>query len=183
VFLWWQGGVGDDDRLLRELAVMANRLVLDSDETGLDAVERVVAYAPGIADLAWRRTAPWREAIAALFDGRRQRRQLDHLLGVEVRGPANEARLLAGWLRARLGREVGLDHAARTKRLNQVELHCGDEVFMVRRLKRDEHGVATGPGLADHVVLLPVPDRGRLLAAELDQLGAERTFEEALAAA
>jgi hypothetical protein len=135
-----------------------------------------------VADLAWRRLAPWREAIASLFDGRGQRAALEHMIGVEVRGPANEGELLAGWLRSRLGRQVGLDLVSRTKHLNSVELHCGDKEFVVRRLRRNDHGVATGPGLAEHVVLLPIVEPVRLVAAELDHIGAERVFDEALAA-
>ena len=182
VFLWWLGEVAEQSRLMRELATTAGRLIVDSDDTGLDAIERLLLYTPSVADLAWRRLAPWREAVATLFDGKAQRRALDHLLGLEVRGPRNEALLLAGWLRSRLARQVGLDHAARTKRMNAVELHCGDEVFQVARMGRNQHGVATGPGLAEHVVRLPTAPLAVLVAEELDRLGAERTFEEALGA-
>jgi glucose-6-phosphate dehydrogenase assembly protein OpcA len=181
VFVWWQGAV-DDETLLYQLGFGATRLILDSSEVGLDLIRRMRPRMPCVADLAWRRLAPWRESIASLFDGRRQRAALDHLLGIEVRGPANEAELLAAWLRSRLGRQVGLDLASRTKVLNSVELHCGDKEFTVRRLRRNDHGVAGGPGLADHVVLLPVVEPGRLVAAELDHMGAERIFDDALAA-
>jgi glucose-6-phosphate dehydrogenase assembly protein OpcA len=86
---------------------MTTRMIVDSDQAGIDAVARVDAMATGLVDLAWVRTGPWREAIAALFDGRSQRRLLDHLVAVEVSGPRNQSALLAGWLRSRLGREVG----------------------------------------------------------------------------
>lgn len=181
VFVWWQGPV-PDDRLLYQLAFGATRLIIDSSEVGLEAVRRYRPRLSCVADLAWRRLAPWREAIASLFDGRGQRAALEHMIGVEVRGPANEGELLAGWLRSRLGRQVGLDLVSRTKHLNSVELHCGDKEFVVRRLRRNDHGVATGPGMAEHVVLLPIVEPVRLVAAELDHIGAERVFDEALAA-
>src|SRR5439155_549401 len=86
-------------------------------------VERLAA---GLADLGWVRTNPWREAIAALFDGPRQRKALDHLVGLEVTGLPNQAALLAGWLRSRLDRQVGLDTNP-AKRINPVELLAGGE--------------------------------------------------------
>jgi glucose-6-phosphate dehydrogenase assembly protein OpcA len=183
VFVWWQGPVEGDESLLRQLSAGSTRLILDSGEVGLDTVRRIRPAVPGLADLAWRRTAPWREAVAALFDGRRQNAALQHLIGVEVRGPMNEGQLMAGWLRSRLDRQIGLDLASRTKALNSVELYCGDEHYIVRRLRRDDHGVATGPGLPEHVVLLPMAEPVRLVAAELDHLGGERIFDDALAAA
>jgi hypothetical protein len=132
--------------------------------------------------MAWVRTAPWREAIASLFDGREQRRSLDHLIGAELVGPANQAALIVGWLRSRLDRQVGMD-VRKAKRLNRVELHCGDDVFFVQRTGRNSHGMAGGPGLAERSFALPAGDPISLLAAELDRLGAEPTFEQALAAA
>ena len=182
VFVWWQGTIEEGDVVLHGLAAMATRLVLDSDDAGIEAVDRMRSHAPGLLDLAWVRTAGWREAVAGLFDGRAQRRALDHLVAVEVRGPRNEARLLAGWLRSRTGRQVGLDHRAAT-RLRRIELDCGDDLFVVEREPRGAHGVAGGSGIPDHPVPLPMQTISQVLSAELDRLGADRVFEEALAAA
>jgi glucose-6-phosphate dehydrogenase assembly protein OpcA len=181
--VWWQGEIpAAGDPVLDELIEMATRLIVDSDQAGIAAVARVEAQAAGLVDLGWARTAPWREAIAALFDGAVQRRALDHLIGLEVSGPANQAALLAGWLRSRLHRQVGLD-SRRAVRINRVSLLCGDEQFVVERDRRNEHGTAHGPGLAARSVALPDPGVAALLAGELDRLGAERPFEDALAAA
>jgi glucose-6-phosphate dehydrogenase assembly protein OpcA len=183
VFVWWRGALPDDaDAVLGELVEIASRVIVDSDEADLAAAARLELRVAGLVDLAWVRTAPWREAIAAMFDGRPQRRALDHLIGIEVVGPPNQAALLAGWLRSRLDRQVGVD-VRRAKRLNSVELHCGDEVFRVERTPRNHHGVAVGPGLPERTFALPAGDATALLAAELDRLGAEPTFEQALAAA
>ncbi len=183
VFVWWQGALPDEnDGVLGELAEMATRLIIDSDDTGLEAAVWLEPRVAGLVDMAWVRTAPWREAIAALFDGREQRRALDHLIGVELVGPPNQAALIVGWLRSRLGRQVGMD-VRRAKRLNRVELHCGDDVFTVERTARNHHGVAGGPGLGERTFALPPGDPVSLLAAELDRLGAELTFEQALRAA
>lgn len=183
VFVWWQGEVpAAGDGVLSEIIDMATRFILDSDQSGLEPVVRIEQLAAGMVDLAWVRTAPWREAIASLFDGRAQRRALDRLIGVEVTGPPNQAALLTGWLRSRLNRQVGVD-VRRAKRLNRVQLRCGDEVFTVERTGRNQHGTASGPGLPERTVALPAPPLVALLAAELDRLGAEATFEQALAAA
>jgi glucose-6-phosphate dehydrogenase assembly protein OpcA len=183
VFLWWQGALPDEtDGVLGELAELASRVIVDSDDAGLEATAALERRTAGLVDMAWVRTAPWREAIAAMFDGRAQRRSLDHLIGVEVTGPANQAALMVGWLRSRLERQVGLD-VRKAKRLNRVELHCGDDVFRVERTARNQHGVAHSPGLPERTFALPHEDPVTLLAAELDRLGAERTFEQALVAA
>jgi glucose-6-phosphate dehydrogenase assembly protein OpcA len=182
VFLWWQGPLPEDDEpMLRDLCASCTRLIVDSDEAGLAAVARVRHIAPGMADLAWRRLAPWRDAIASLFDARAQRRELDRLLGIEVNGPRNQALLLVGWLRSRLGRQIGFDVTGRARRLNRVDLHCGS-TFTVERHGRHPYGTAHAPGLVDHVVHLPIAPLEALLTEEIDRLGAERILADALAA-
>jgi glucose-6-phosphate dehydrogenase assembly protein OpcA len=184
VFLWWQGALPEmGDPVLADLTEMASQVIVDSDSARLATISDLDRRASGLTDLAWVRTHPWREAIAALFDGRLQRRALNRLFGIEVSGPPNEAALLAGWLRARLHRQVGLD-ARRARRLNRVELFCGDDaVFKVERMSRNQYGLAGGPGLAERTVALPIPELAMQLAEELDRLGREPSFEESLAAA
>lgn len=182
VFVWWQGAIPEGDEVFDALVAMASRLIVDSDEAGIEAVERVCLQASGLVDLAWARTAAWREAVAGLFDGPAQRKALSRLIGVEVVGPRNEARLLAGWLRSRLQRQVGLD-GRQAKRLRKIELVCGDEVFVVERESRAGYGVAGGPSVPSHTVSLPLRDTAHVLAAELDRLGGDEVFEQALLAA
>jgi glucose-6-phosphate dehydrogenase assembly protein OpcA len=183
VFAWWQGPIPDGDRTVFDpLASMANRLIVDSDIAGIEAIEAVSLQAEGLIDLAWARTVAWREAVAALFDGAQQRKALNRLIGVEVVGPRSEARLLAGWLRSRLNRQVGLDGRP-AKRLRRVELVCGDETFYVERESRAGYGVAGGPTVPDHPVSLPLRDTAAVLAAELDRLGGDEVFEQALLSA
>ena len=182
VFAWWQGAIPDGDSVFASLAGMANRLIVDSDIAGIDAVERVSLHSGGLVDLAWARTAAWREAVAALFDAPHQRKALGRLIALEVLGPRNEARLLAGWLRSRLDRQVGLDGRP-AKRLRRVELVCGDETFFVERESRAGYGVAGGSSVADHPVALPLRDTAAVLAAELDRLGGDEIFEHALLSA
>ena len=62
-----------------------------------------------VVDLAWLRTTPWRERLAASFDQPRRRARLGALDGLAIRHrPSSDASafLLAGWLTSRLGWEA-----------------------------------------------------------------------------
>jgi glucose-6-phosphate dehydrogenase assembly protein OpcA len=63
-----------------------------------------------VVDLAWLRTTPWRERIAALFDPSDRRANLDRISRVVIRhreGSEASAFLLGGWLCSRLGWQSG----------------------------------------------------------------------------
>ena len=106
VFLWWQGPFDHRGGLAAELAGLASRVVVDSGECGLDGVAAARILADSVADLAWAGLLPWRDAVAGLFDGPREIKALERVKAVDVRGPENEARLMAGWLRSALGTEI-----------------------------------------------------------------------------
>jgi glucose-6-phosphate dehydrogenase assembly protein OpcA len=80
-----------------------------------------------VVDLAWLRSTPWRERIAATFDPIKLRPELRTVSGVTVRhhpDSVSAALLLVGWLASRLGwetsplirREHGLRGSAHTRR-------------------------------------------------------------------
>ncbi len=96
------------------LAELTDVHLLDSD----DASDTSEAFARArdllgssyVVDLAWLRTTPWRERLAASFDPARRRRALAEIDGVVVRhraGASASALLLAGWLSSRLQWEPG----------------------------------------------------------------------------
>ena len=63
-----------------------------------------------VVDLAWLRSTPWRERVAATFDPPRWRSELARISGVTVRhhpDSGTAALLLVGWLSCRLGWEPG----------------------------------------------------------------------------
>jgi glucose-6-phosphate dehydrogenase assembly protein OpcA len=184
VFLLWSGEIDAHDRrpLLGELAELASRLIVDSDECGVEAAESVLRMTPSLTDLAWTRLAPWREALAALGDSPGGLKAYGRAHSVEAHGPENEARLLAGWLRSRLKRQIGLDHARRRRELARVCVDCGDRELVVERTGKGEVGRAMGPDGLEHPVVLPRRTWAWLVGAELDRLGSDRAFEEALAA-
>jgi len=63
-----------------------------------------------VVDLAWLRSTPWRERVAAAFDPPAQRRGIGEISGVSVRHRADSAAsavLFCGWLSSRLGWRPG----------------------------------------------------------------------------
>jgi glucose-6-phosphate dehydrogenase assembly protein OpcA len=107
VFLRWRGDLPFGATEFEQLVEIADRLVVDSQEwsdpvfafTHLAEVFEAVA----VSDIAWARTRPWREAVAALWPDVAEARRL------RVAGPKVEALLLNGWLSSRLQREIDLE--------------------------------------------------------------------------
>jgi glucose-6-phosphate dehydrogenase assembly protein OpcA len=110
VFCRWRGRPDWDGDALAELVDVADRLVVDSSEwqglPGAYASQARLFDRVAASDIAWRRTLPWRVALAGLWPGIRHARRLT------VEGPRADALLLTGWLRARLRREITLSRRA-----------------------------------------------------------------------
>jgi glucose-6-phosphate dehydrogenase assembly protein OpcA len=183
VFLWWQGPFDDEGRLAGELAGLASRVVVDSGECGLAGVAAARTLAPSVADLAWAGLLPWRDAVAGLFDGPGEVSALDRIGAVDVRGPENEARLMAGWLRSALDTEIDLHREGRSHHLERVTMRAGTKDYLVERTGRGRLGVASVPGLLDYPVVLAPPPRPALLAGELSRVSGDHLFDRALDAA
>jgi hypothetical protein len=104
-----------------------------------------------VVDLAWLRSTPWRERVAATFDPPRVRPELGSLELLEVRHHPDStvaAMLFVGWLASRLGWQ--LDHAKVEGRtghgaLTAGALARGGEQVELRLRAAPELGV---PGLA-----------------------------------
>jgi hypothetical protein len=95
---------------------LAQATLIDSIEQPVwsAAIERACALSEQayVVDLAWLRSTPWRERVAATFDPARMRPELSSLELLEVRHHPDStvaAMLFVGWLASRLGWE--LDHA------------------------------------------------------------------------
>ncbi len=96
------------------LLEMSQAVLLDSvDEPGVqEALDRALELAAQayVVDLAWLRSTPWRERVAATFDPAWLRRELRSIAAVTVRHhPASTvaAMLLVGWLASRLDWQAG----------------------------------------------------------------------------
>jgi glucose-6-phosphate dehydrogenase assembly protein OpcA len=104
--LWSPHGHPDAVAALRD---MIDVLLLDTDDApeadgGLGRAEEELSSSY-VVDLAWLRTTPWRERLAASFDSPARRAALSSLDGFVVRHQPDStasAFLLAGWLSSRL---------------------------------------------------------------------------------
>jgi len=155
VFLRWRGDLPFGKPELEGLVEVADRLVVDSQEwddpaAGLERLEplfeRIV-----VSDIAWARTEPWRFELARRWPGIAECDEL------EVTGPEADARLLAGWLRARLHREVELEH--RPAEALQAVAVDGEPVELSRPDERSPSD---------------------LLSEQLDIFSRDRVYEEAV---
>lgn len=105
VFLRWRGRPDFGSPVFGQLVDMVDRLVVDSAEWPdvPAAYEELVQLYDHVAvsDIAWRRTLPWRRALAQAWP-----EVPDRLVG-----PPAESALVAGWLRSRAEVEVELERA------------------------------------------------------------------------
>jgi hypothetical protein len=151
VFLRWRGrppfGQPEADQLIE----VCDRFIGDSTEW--PDVPEAYAELPfdraAVSDIAWRRTEPWRRALAGLWPS------IGEIGTLRVRGPLAEAALLAGWLRSRLERDVELEHD-RADELVEIAID----------------GSACPPPPEK-------PSSSDLLSAELDEFGRDRVYEAA----
>jgi hypothetical protein len=127
-FLRWRGELPFGEPELEGLVGVADRLVIDSAEwddppAGLGRLEGLLDRIV-VSDIAWARTEPWRLELARRWPS------IAECESVAVTGPAADACLLAGWLRARLKREIDLEHAV-AERLEGVSVD-GEPVELTR---------------------------------------------------
>jgi glucose-6-phosphate dehydrogenase assembly protein OpcA len=98
------------DALLHLCQVVLIDSVNEPDPAGaLRRAEELAAEAY-VVDLAWLRTTPWRERVAATFDPPRWREELSRIDSVTVRHRPDSGvagMLYFGWLASRLGWEAG----------------------------------------------------------------------------
>lgn len=155
VFLRWRGEPAFGSEQLEQMVGVVDRLVVDSREwTDVRAgfvrlpelFDRVA-----VSDISWARTLPWRVGIAELWP------DVSGAAVVRVAGPEPEALLLQGWLSARLGHEVRLDHEP----AGEVELIEVDG--RQARIGRVEPKTSSD-----------------LLSDELEVFGRDRIYEEAV---
>ncbi len=116
VFLWWCRRIDLDSALLRQLARISDRLVVDTTRTGADdllALSQLMASAEDLtlSDLAWARLQVWRRALAGLYDSGLTRAVLTRPTGIRLEFGArahlpNEVVYLLSWLASRLNWEL-----------------------------------------------------------------------------
>lgn len=197
--LWWPGvpAPSPEGPLVR-LARLADRIVTESgrDDDGVAAVARLAAWAAGaraaVTDLAWAAITPWRQLVAQMIDVREiaaaDAGPVRAVVTHPQAGPTAEALLLAGWLRdlARGRLDLSLRAAPGDAAVLGVDLGLtarARRITIARMPGRQAATVCvtqTGREGPDRVLPLPVSDRGRLLAGELELQRHDHAFERAL---
>jgi hypothetical protein len=155
VFLRWRGEPAFGSEQLEQMVGVVDRLVVDSREW-TDARAGFVRLPElfdrvAVSDISWARTLPWRAGVAELWP------DVSGAAAVHVAGPEPEALLLQGWLSARLGHAVRLDHEP----AGEVELVEVDG--RQARIGRVEPKTSSD-----------------LLSDELEVFGRDRIYEEAV---
>jgi hypothetical protein len=176
------------DEAVKALLPLTDVILLDSDSeddirTGLRraAKLREAAY---VVDLAWLRTTPWRERLAASFDPAHRRPALEAFTDVCVRhmpSSGASAALLAGWLATRLHWEPAeLHNGNGAGRRGGVRDTAGNREITVTLAPEDQAvpglvGVTVGWG--DGCSLSLDRGGGGLSARQCDPGGEERTWK------
>lgn len=98
---WWRAR---EPKGLKELATLVDRLVMDLDDpTGAWSLVPAIAPLASVSDLRWARLTRWRDLIAQFFDLPDTRASMASFNRLEIAGAdVFCARLLGGWLKARL---------------------------------------------------------------------------------
>jgi glucose-6-phosphate dehydrogenase assembly protein OpcA len=145
--LWSPHGHWD---VVRALLPLIDVVLLDSDDLSdpPEAFERANELLDHVyvVDLAWLRTTPWRERLAASFDLQLRLAALRRIAEIEVRhreSSSASALLLAGWLASRLDWERSPLRVEPDGRLEGAVRRSGGEVLVALRPSDQE-----SPGLA-----------------------------------
>lgn len=109
-FVWWKATPSPEYALFDRLAKQANSLIVDSSafaqpETDLVCLGSLIEGQTPIADINWRRLAPWQELAAASFDPPERRSfiwDVDQVVIDYEQGNPAQALMYLGWLASRL---------------------------------------------------------------------------------
>jgi glucose-6-phosphate dehydrogenase assembly protein OpcA len=154
----------------------------DSDEAGDGLAQAAdLAHSAYVVDLAWLRTTPWRERLAASFDPQPRRSALDHLEAVEIRHRHTSrasALLLAGWLASRLDWDTEALQSCNGRGL-RGQARRGEEAVDLNLVPREQEAIGLAGvtvSSADGYSLSLDRARGGLQARECVD-GEERTWQ------
>ena len=167
------------------LCPLMDVLLLDSDEMDDPAeafarAERLRKHAY-IVDLAWLRTTPWRERLAATFDLPERLEALGEIEELEIRhreASMASALLLAGWLSSRLHWERSQLRLWDGRLAGQPGQGNGDVIVSLHTAEQEAPGLAgVTVACADGTTLSLQRGEGGLDAHERDSEGAEHAWK------
>ena len=177
VVVWWPVNAPLDPAR-DPLGALGQRRVTDSyaAEKPIEELRaRAETYEPGDTDLAWTRITPWRSMLAAALDQFPRK-----ITGAAVSGEEGNpsARVLAVWLRQRLGVQVNRT-ADEGPGITGVELHTPDGPIALTR-PDGELATLSVPGQPDRPVALKRRETAELIAEELRRLDPDEVYAQLL---
>jgi glucose-6-phosphate dehydrogenase assembly protein OpcA len=177
----------DHREAVEALRGMIDVMLLDSDDRSDLAGGELVAAADMlrsayVVDLAWLRTTPWRERLAASFDPPKRRAALPMLEGIAVRHRHTSkasALLLVGWLASRLHWQPAGLSSANGSGLHGSARNGGGEIRVaLEPFDQDTPGLAGVTVSGGHGFALSLDRaRGGLCARERSPDGGERVWQ------
>jgi glucose-6-phosphate dehydrogenase assembly protein OpcA len=144
--VWAPHGHADAVDVLRRLAqiVLIDSLEAQDMPSALDRADSL-SKDLYVVDLAWLRSTPWRERVAAAFDSPRRRPELKAISGVTVRHREDSlasAVLFCGWLGSRLGWQPGSLSQASNRWSGTAHTRRQDIKIKLEPVRQDAPGLA-----------------------------------------
>lgn len=109
-FVWWKATPTPDHALFQRLVASSDTVIFDSSsfshpEADLKSLAELLKQNTTIADINWRRLAPWQELSAAAFDPPERRSEIYEVDQVTIDyelGNESQALMFLGWVASRL---------------------------------------------------------------------------------
>ena len=109
-FVWWKATPAPEHPLFKRLVSSSDTVIFDSSsfvhpEADLKTLAQLLNQDTVLADLNWRRLAPWQELAAAAFDPPERRAEIYEVDKVTIDyelGNQSQALMYLGWLASRL---------------------------------------------------------------------------------
>jgi glucose-6-phosphate dehydrogenase assembly protein OpcA len=109
-FVWWKATPTPDHPLFKRLVSSSDTVIFDSSsfvhpEADLEALATLLKQDTALADINWRRLAPWQELTAAAFDPPERRSAIYEVDQVTIdyeQGNQAQALMFLAWLASRL---------------------------------------------------------------------------------
>ena len=109
-FVWWKATPTPELPLFKRLISSSDTVIFDSSsflepEESLQMLAELLKQDTALADINWRRLAPWQELAAAAFDPPERRSAIYEVDRVTIdyeRGNESQALMFLGWLASRL---------------------------------------------------------------------------------
>lgn len=109
-FVWWKATPTPEHPLFQRLITSSDTVIFDSSsfvhpEADLKSLAELLKQDTALADINWRRLAPWQELTAAAFDPPERRSEIYEVDQVTIdyeQGNQSQALMFLGWIASRL---------------------------------------------------------------------------------